>query len=84
MTPLRGLYLGPLESESDALPLCHRAPPFTVKSCIMLKKFMLGQWVFYFSNSYLDDGVFFIIIEPPYGKTNNLHRQKQRQRSASQ
>ena len=26
----------------------------------------------------------FAIIEPPHGKTNNLHRQKQRRRSASQ
>ena len=25
-----------------------------------------------------------IIIEPPHGKTNNLHRRKQRRRSASQ
>ena len=24
------------------------------------------------------------LFEPPYGKTNNLHRQKQRRRSASQ
>ena len=34
--------------------------------------------------AYTDMVPAFMVNEPPHGKTNNLHRQKQRRRSASQ
>ena len=50
-------------------------------------KVMLGTAMFVggFIGFLLDNTVpgTIIIIEPPHGKTNNLHRQKQRHRSAS-
>ena len=36
-----------------------------------------------FVNLYMQDRAVVQVFEPPHGKTNNLHRRKQRRRSAS-